>query len=82
MMTERWHSPADMVSELGLLANPDDRAAVRAEIRKALSEIHPDKTGGTFPGGDQKARYHLLQDAMDYLDSGHQLAPNPPGRSR
>src|SRR5262245_58787502 len=75
-MSERWRSLSDMVSELNLQASPDDRAAVRAEIRKGLSEFHPDRNGGAFRGAEQESRCHLLNEALDYLDSDRQLVRN------
>jgi hypothetical protein len=71
-----------MVSKLGFQANPDDRDAVRAEIKKALAAVHPDRNGDVFRGEQQEDSYHLLTEALEYVDSDRQLARISPSDLR
>jgi hypothetical protein len=63
-----WLSVADVVRDLGLQSSPDDRDAVRSEIRRAIAVIHPDHNGGTFANLDAQTQYERLVQALEFLD--------------
>jgi len=56
-----------LVNDLGLSPDSMDAATIRAELMRELANIHPDKSGGTFPNPQVEARFHRLRDAIEYM---------------
>jgi hypothetical protein len=64
-----WESIKQLASDLGLGVDHRDVMAVEAALREQLLELHPDRTGGRFPNQESEARYHLVSEALRYLES-------------
>jgi hypothetical protein len=63
-----WLSVAELARELDLKASPEDRDAVRSEIRREMAAVHSDRKGGEFSNPAQQSRYQRLAAALEYLD--------------
>jgi hypothetical protein len=72
-----WDSLTDLVRDFRLNANPDDRDAVRRELRKALAAIHPDRNGGKFARPEDETRYQRLTEVMEYVERTRSTALVP-----
>lgn len=57
-----------MVQDLGLQVDPSDENAIKAEIRKQLSALHPDRNNGQFSSENSRERFDKLTKALDYLE--------------
>ena len=63
-----WLSIIDVVNEFGLKAQGADFEAVRDELKKIMSSIHPDKNGGNFSSEEDKSRFLRAQEALRFLE--------------
>jgi hypothetical protein len=70
----RWTTVRQLVSELGLKADPTDIRAVEQELQGLRLELHPDRNGGTFEDAAHEARYYAVDEALRFVQSsGHAL---------
>ena len=69
-----WLSITDIVNEFGLQAQGADFEAVRDELKKVMSSIHPDKTGGNFSSEDDKSKFLRAQEALRFLELSSQAS--------
>lgn len=69
-----WLSIIDIVDEFGLQAQGADFEAVRDELKKIMSSIHPDKNGGSFSSEDDKSRFLRIQEALRFLELSAQAS--------
>jgi hypothetical protein len=63
-----WLSLSDLVRDLALHVDPGDRDAIRAQIRREVDGIHPDRNGGVLSDNSAEARYHKLMAALEFLE--------------
>lgn len=63
-----WDSLTALREEFGISPDVVDRDQLRAELRRQLAALHPDKTGGSFSTAEQESRFHRLSEALTYLD--------------
>jgi hypothetical protein len=64
----RWTSTSEMIKDLNLQLDSSDEIAIKSEIRKELSQIHPDKNNGQFNSDSDKERFNKLTLALDFLE--------------
>src|SRR5947209_20361749 len=69
-----WLSAADVAQEFGLTGHTNDPAALRNELRKVMSELHPDKNAGDFKSDEEKKKFLHVKDALEFLDAQTQNA--------
>lgn len=67
-----WLSIIDIINEFGLQAQGADFEAVRDELKKIMSSIHPDKNGGIFSSEEDKSKFLRAQEALCFLESNAQ----------
>lgn len=63
-----WKSIDEMVSTLKLKAAAHEEEGIRAELRREMAELHPDRNGGHFVSPAEEARYHSLAYGLSFLD--------------
>lgn len=63
-----WLSIADIVTELDLKAPTDDPEAVRDELKRIMTSIHPDRNGGSFSSEEDKSRFLRAQEALRFIE--------------
>ena len=63
-----WKSLDELRQEFQIPLDMVDRDEIRAELRRQLAALHPDKTGGKFASAEQESRYFRLSEALAYLD--------------
>jgi hypothetical protein len=63
-----WASIADLAREFGLEEYETDVPALRESLKKVMSDLHPDKNGGSFDSGRDKALFIRTKAALDYLE--------------
>lgn len=64
-----WKSVDEMVSDLKLKTTAQDQDGVRAELRREMADLHPDRNGGHFSSAENETRYHRLTDGLSFVDS-------------
>jgi hypothetical protein len=72
-----WKSVAEMASELKLESPVHDQEGVRAELRREMAGLHPDKNGGNFASSSDETRFHSLADGLNFLDRQQSMALVP-----
>jgi hypothetical protein len=70
----RWHTISEVVAHFSLSADPSDRDAVIAELRRRLADRHPDLTGGAFSSADDEEAFHEISAAIRSLQEGDQTS--------
>lgn len=73
-MSFQWKSLNELQVEFSLETTLDRPATKRALINQ-LSQIHPDKFGGTFPDTKTEASFARIQSALKYLGSPEEQLP-------
>jgi len=66
-----------MAGALKLKAAAYDENAIRAELRREMAAIHPDRNDGHFASPTDENRYHSLSDALNFLDQYQSTALVP-----
>lgn len=62
-----WSSISSITKEYGLLET-DSFPVIIGSLKKQLASIHPDKNGGKFNNDDEEKRYHLLREAIEFVE--------------
>lgn len=62
-----WNSLDEIIEEYELSSNRDDLEGLRSELLSKLVELHPDKTGGSFPSKETEEKYHRISSAIDFV---------------
>jgi hypothetical protein len=63
-----WESLEELRQEFQIPPDIVDRDEIRAELRRQLAALHPDKTGGKFASTEQESRFLRVSEALAHLD--------------
>jgi hypothetical protein len=64
-----WFSTSNIAEEFGLTAYAKEPEALRNELRKIVSELHPDKNAGNFKTDADKEKFLRAKEALEFLDA-------------
>lgn len=78
-MSSNWKSVTELAAEFGIDDKNDDILSILESLKDKRAKIHPDKNGGEFSSTAKKDEYHLLNDAVAYVEksfeNSNQLIP-------
>ncbi len=63
-----WRSLPEVLIEFKIAKDTHDIEGIRQELKKLMSEVHPDKTNGNYANSEQEQRYLRLNEALEYVD--------------
>lgn len=67
-MDKKWQSVSEIVDSYELSYIKNDNLAILAKLKEKRAELHPDKNGGEFTSEKQRMSYHMVDDAITYLE--------------
>lgn len=72
-MATRWNTTDDIARAFDM-APGTDVGSIRTQLRKCISELHPDRSGGSFRSEADKTKYLEATDAIEQLDAWEQTS--------